>query len=94
MSKHTHTTQHREGTAGEAMKAPSPLPSPGTRVSYRCRGFGQLNDAQVLSARTDGSIDIEVMMNPPLRLTRVPWWSDDPRSSPRGSACAAQEGKP
>ena len=63
-------------------KPPAPLPSPGEEVSYRT-ALGQFYPAVVLAARLDGTLDIDVLVSPPLTLTKRQWWADDAPACPR-----------
>lgn len=74
-----------EGTAAEASKALPPLPHPGDRVLYRCRGLGMFYPADVRAVGADGLIDIEVGMQIDLTLSKLPWWTGAKEDCPRGA---------
>lgn len=71
-----------------AVTPPAPPPKAGDEVSYRCAALGQFYPAIVLAVRLDGMIDVDVLVTPPLTLTKRRWWADDPRACPR-QACTA-----
>jgi len=72
-----------------AVKPPAPPPSSGDEVSYRSAALGEFYPAVVLFVRLDGTLDIDVLVSPPLTLTKRQWWADDPRACPRQACTVA-----
>lgn len=59
-------------------------PKAGQRGSYRCMALGQFYGCTITAVHEDGTVDVEIDdLVSPLRLTRKPWWGDDPRDCPR-----------
>lgn len=60
------------------------LPAQGDAVSYRALD-GSFWRATVIMARPNGKLDVEVGGSPPLKLTKLTWWTGDPAQCPRRS---------